>query len=57
MSEVYLVNKKKKKKSYLLERNTPLLETAIHNVDKNVIDILSIFWQILFIWVFYSSSA
>lgn len=44
MSEVYLVNKKKKKKkSYLLERNIPLLETAIHNVDKNVIDILSIF--------------
>lgn len=56
MSEVYLVNNKKKK-SYLLERNIPLLETAIHNVDKNVIDILSIFWQILFIWVFYSSSA
>lgn len=42
MSEVYLVNNKKKK-SYLLERNIPLLETAIHNVDKNVIDILSIF--------------
>lgn len=31
------------KKSSLLERNNPFLEIAIHSVDKNVIDILSIF--------------
>lgn len=52
MSEVYLV-----KKIISSEKKNPFLETEIHNVDKNVIDILSIFWQILSIWVFYSSLA